>query len=322
VTFRTARDLYLLSVVALIRLARSLSPHPGRLLLLKAVASTAYRVSRTKRRLSEKSVTRAFQGRLSNERIRTIVKASFYQFWLEMFSMHAPGVAADSPKRVRVRGLEHLQRTLDKGKGAILWESSHLGRRLLAKQILRDNGFPVDQVHGHNHIGGLAGGKSFLTWTRQYLIRRFFENCERPFVRGIIYVTSNGSFAYTKTLAERLRQNGIICMSADSRRGQKLIPIPFLGHTEYFPTGLVSLAMLSGATVLPIFCLEENGEGTSLIIEPPLCIRVEGSRENGSRIALAQYVSLLESYIQRYPEQYWDWHELATPASNIGVEIQ
>jgi len=45
-----------------------------------------------------------------------------------------------------IRGLDHLQRAMDNGKGAILWESSHFGRRLLAKRILRHKGFVVDQV--------------------------------------------------------------------------------------------------------------------------------------------------------------------------------
>ena len=59
-------------------------------------------------------------------------------------------------KQLELLGLEHLRVAIGQGKGAILWESSCFRRRLLAKQILHNNGFAVDQVHGENHLGGFG----------------------------------------------------------------------------------------------------------------------------------------------------------------------
>jgi lauroyl/myristoyl acyltransferase len=304
------KDFYPLSVVTLVQLAAWVPSPKLRLLLVKAVASTAHRWSKTKRRLSEKNVRQALGGNLSEERIRTIVKSSFYEFWLEVFFM-PPRIPAIAPvSQLNIRGLEHLQRAIDKGKGAILWESSHFGRRLLAKRILCEKGFAVHQVHGEYHMGGFPNNESCVSWTRGHFIRRFFEQCESSFVRQIIYISTPQSLAFSKILLKLLKQNGIICISADVRRGHKLVPVPFLGRTELFPTGMVSLAKLSGATILPLFCVQENGTTPGLIIEPLVCLEPDVDREGNLKKTMIEYARLLESYIMKYPEQYRNWHWL------------
>jgi predicted LPLAT superfamily acyltransferase len=56
-----------------------------------------------------------------------------------------------------------------------------------------------------------------------------------------------------------------------------------------------------------MFCLQE-GNRTRLIIESPIRIESDGDRERSMNRRVLQYVSLLESYCKRYPEQYRNWH--------------
>ena len=303
----TVKDFYLLAIIGLMQVNWFFS-FRLRLFIVKALAFIAYRSSRTKRQLSEQNLSEAFGGKLNNECIRTIVKFSFHQIWQETFSIPRPGVQQVALKQLDIRGLEHLQSAMNNGKGAILWESSCFGRRLLAKQILHQHSFAVDQVHGENHIGGFGQRGGPASWTRQHVIRRFFENCERPFVREILYLRRRSSPAFTKVLGERLKQNGIICISADARRGHKFIPVPFLGHTDFFPTGMVSLGKLTGAAILPLFCIQESGDTVRVIIESPIPIETDGDRERCLEQTIMRYASLLESYIKKYPEQYRNWN--------------
>jgi lauroyl/myristoyl acyltransferase len=310
VRFINAIDLYLLCVVSLIQMGKCLSFLGLRWLLVQTVGFMAYHFSRTKRRLSEQNLSQTCQGKLSKERLRKIVKSSFYQFWLEALSIPPSRMPAVAFNQLNIRGLEYLRSAMNNKKGAILWESSHFGRRLLAKQILHRNGFVVYQVHGEYHMGGFGYERGFTSWTRQHLIRPFFENCERAFVKGIIYFTGVDSLAFTKVLAQRLSQNDIICISGDAGHGHKRIALPFLGRKRFFPTGMVSLAKFSGAPILPLFCVQENGNRTRLVIEPPLRIEIEGDREHNLEKTLKEYASLLESYVERYPEQYRNWQHL------------
>jgi predicted LPLAT superfamily acyltransferase len=73
---------------------------------------------------------------------------------------------------------------------------------------------------------------------------------------------------------------------------------------------MVSLARMSGAPILPMFCIQERGCAACLTIEPPIEIQLKVSRERALENAFSQYIRLLESYIRKYPEQYRDWRSV------------
>ncbi len=73
---------------------------------------------------------------------------------------------------------------------------------------------------------------------------------------------------------------------------------------------MVSLARLSGAPLLPIFCVQEGDSAGILIIEGPVHIEKDAGREQGLEKSLREYAGLLEGYIRRYPELYRNWHLL------------
>jgi lauroyl/myristoyl acyltransferase len=246
---------------------------------------------------------------LDRRGIERIVKGSFHGFWYEAFSL-SPRTKAFMPKDVKVQGLENLQKALEKGRGVILWESVFLGRRVLAKQMLQELGFPIHQVHARHHLGGFKHSGS---WMCTHVIQRFLESCERPFVTDILHLDRVNSVAFTRDLLGRLKQNAIICITADGKVGQKFISIKFLGHKEWFSTGVANLAKFSGATILPLFCVQETRDRASLIIERP--IRTGTGKQICLEDTYVQYANLLESYIRRYPEQYR--HSRSSDVSNL-----
>ena len=109
-----------------------------------------------------------------------------------------------------------------------------------------------------------------------------------------------------------MEENVIVCISGDGKAGQKLIPLKFLGQTEFFSTGMVSLSRFTEAPILPMFCIEEKGGKTSLIIEHPLNVELSLDKETGLEKSVCQYAGLLEYYIRSYPEQYRNWHLVGT----------
>lgn len=304
--FITLYDLYLILVCGLIKIADQWPFLRLRGVFAHAAAFAAFQLARRRRRIREQRLSQTLQ--FTGRQIRNIVKQSFDDFWHDMFfSLSPSGNRRAGQVRGELQGLEHVQEALEKGRGVILWESSFFGRRVAAKRILDENGLSVSQIHNEYHIGGFRNSHS---WISKHLIQPFFESCEKPFVREIIYLTRSDSLAFTRVLAERLKHNGIICVSADGRGGHKIIPIDFLGRTDSFSTGMVSLAKLSGATILSLFCIQQNGGQACVIIEPPIRVDTEGDRERCLEKAVVQYASLLESYIKKYPEQYRNWHQL------------
>ena len=67
---------------------------------------------------------------------------------------------------------------------------------------------------------------------------------------------------------------------------------------------MVSLARLTGAAILPLFCIDENGGRVQLIIEPAIHFQTETDREHYLEQTVRRYADLLEKYKKTYPEQY------------------
>lgn len=311
--FLRIRDLYPLFVIALIKIVSGFSFPLPKKLLVKGAALAAYHFSRDKRRLIEKNLSKAFDEKLSKNQRQEIIKGAFLEFWREIFSQLPSSQERAALKKVDIRGLEHLQRALGNGKGAILWESNSFGRRALSKQILHEKRFSIHQVYGEDHLKGFLNEGRSGTWVQEHIIKNEIEKFEKPFLAEIIYLPSSDSLVFTRILLDRLKQNAILCIPGDGKSGEKLLPLRFLGHNELFPTGMVSLAKISGASILPIFCIQEDNGKTSLIIESSIRIEKERARERALEKGVIQYISLLESYIRRYPKQYRNWNFSGSP---------
>ena len=102
----------------------------------------------------------------------------------------------------------------------------------------------------------------------------------------------------------------------DGKTGRNFVRLHFLGRTESFATGIVSLSMISGASILPMFCIRGRNRQRSVVIERPIDIQENTDRQRRSENGIGQYIKLLEAYMGRYPEQYRNWH-LMGPANNL-----
>jgi lauroyl/myristoyl acyltransferase len=263
---------------------------------------------RRRRRQSEENLSTAFDQQLSQCTKRQIVGDSFHEHVQEML-WFTPSAAERSVLRTtELHGLEHLQSALRDGRGVILWESNGFGRRDMLKRILYEKGFPVHQVHAENHLIDRGGLGDSPTWLGHSVIRPYFNAYEQHFVADIVDVPRSSSLAFTRALSSLLQENRILCAAGDAHYGRKLIPLNFLGQIDLFSPGMVSLAKLSGAPLLPTFCVYDRESGVHVAIEPPIRIDSAADREEGLADGVAQYLSLLESYIKKYPGKYRLWH--------------
>jgi len=321
--FIKAQDLYFILVITLIKTVSWFSSSKLKDFFVKCIASSAYLFSREKRRLSEKNLSQAFGEKLTEDQKQKIIKGAFNEFWMDAFSLIPSNFEKDAIKGVGIHGVEHLQQALKKGIGVILWESAYFGRRNLAKQILHQKGFSIHQVHAESHLAGFRHDRESPTWVQHCIIKPFFDKHEKQFIEEIIYLPNSDTLAFARLLMDRLKQNAIICITGDVGLGQKLVPQKFFGRNILFPTGMVSLAKISGASILPIFCIQEENNEPSLIIENPIPIASGADRESILENSILQYISLLESYIRRYPENHRSWHYLGRPQEeSYAIEIR
>jgi lauroyl/myristoyl acyltransferase len=308
----TVRDLYFATVLALVHATAWWGPPAAKEWAGAAIGSVAYRLSSRKRRLSEAALARALAPTLSARERRAIVRGSFRQFWRETFSLVLSRGEWRRLGGVEVTGAEHLRAAIDRGAGAILWESSYFGRRLMAKHVLWHRGFAIRQVHADRHLGGFRNPRDGGSVVRQRILLPLFERHELRALRGIIRIPQSDSLAFTRAIWRALRDGDVVCMASDGLLGQKFHSVPFLGGSRPFATGVISLARSSGASLLPVFCFDDPPGRPRLVIEPPVDLGSRQDKEGVVADALTYYARRLEFYARRYPAQYRNWHAIET----------
>jgi KDO2-lipid IV(A) lauroyltransferase len=309
-------DIYLLAILAAIETARRLGV-PGLDRLLGCLfGSLAFQFSHHKYRAIETNLTRAFGDTLTAKERRALAHRIFVAYWQELFSWSK--TPEYFSRRASVRGIEHLEQASASGKGVILWESNGFGTRVAGQSILAAHGIHLTQIHTLWHLGGLGAGDADTSWIVRHLIHPYFDRLERSRVSEVIYLPTDSSLAFTRTLFRRLRANAALCIAAEGHAGQKQIELEFLGQPCQFSSGVPSLSLLSGAPIVPFFCTPAPDGGYTLEILPALEHR-HPSPTCRAESLFSAYLGTLESAVRSHPEWYRHWDTFSQhPSSPAG----
>ena len=107
-------------------------------------------------------------------------------------------------------------------------------------------------------------------------------------------------------MLQALRQNEVVCLLCDRDLDRSGVEVEFFGERTTLPAGPATLALRTGAPILPVgVYFTERTNGHHAVVRPPLSLeRRGGLREDVSRIT-QQLAHELEFLIRRAPEQ---WH--------------
>jgi KDO2-lipid IV(A) lauroyltransferase len=186
--------------------------------------------------------------------------------------------------RFEFRGLEHLDRALAEGKGAFLL-SAHLGNFDLAGRALAERGYAVFPVA--------------RAMRNPWLWRRVLAERER---------FGSHSIDHRRALApilRALRSRGVVAILNDqySRRSQGIF-VPFFGVRASTSAGIATLALRTGAPILPSFAVRDGPDHHRVTLEPPLERPAAGDRDAAIAELTARCNAALEAAIRKHPEQY------------------
>lgn len=188
--------------------------------------------------------------------------------------------------RFPVRGREHLDKALAQGRGALV-VSAHLGAFTLVPIRLAAL-HPVSLLANHPDDARLAA---------------FQDECLARVNVGS--VPSRPRRAAAQGSLEALRQGRLVVIYADEFKAGG-VPVEFLGHPASAPRGPATLALRTGAPLLPVFALRGAEDRLRLEIGPPIEL-VRGDDPVADVAAnTARVCAVIEEQVRRLPEQ-WNW---------------
>lgn len=242
---------------------------------------------RSRRAMIGRHLQRVHGGALGPLALRRAIQQAFdsyARYWVESFRL--PDMTpAQIQAGIRAEGVEHISAAIDAGNGAIVCMP---------------------------HLGGWDFGGAYLA-TLGFRITVVVEKLEPPelfewfaaFRRSLgIDVVALGPSSGTAILAA-LKRNEVVGLVADRDLSGTGAEVDFFGERTTLPAGPATLALRTGAPIIPAAIYFNDDPGHFGLVRPPLPIeRVGRLRDDVTRLTqlLADELAYL---IRRAPEQ---WH--------------
>ncbi|MDQ1477635.1 MAG: phosphatidylinositol dimannoside acyltransferase [Actinomycetota bacterium] len=209
------------------------------------------------------------------------------RYWLEILRLPADVRNGAVDPNFTIEGYEHVTEALAKGKGAIL-ALPHLGGWEWAAAWMAKRG------HHMLAVVEPLDPPELLEW---------FARQREAIGLEVVPIGADVS----RTVLRALRDNRIVCLLSDRDLTGDGVEVEFFGERTTLPAGPATLALRTGASLLPVAVYFEDGRGHRGVVRPP----ISTARHGGLRDDIGRITQCLahefEALIRVAPEQ---WHLL------------
>jgi KDO2-lipid IV(A) lauroyltransferase len=237
------------------------------------------------------------KGRRSRREVAALARRTFQNYGQYLLDyMVMPGLTAKHKGRMVARelGQVHMVKALKRGRGVICI-TPHLGNWELGGLLLAFKGaelyvLTLDETDSQT--------KAFRERMRaQKGIRNIYISPDDPTPAAILEVV------------KVLKEKKVVAMLGDRPGNNNTIEVDFFGRKTPFPRGVATLAMTTGAAVLPVFVVLKGGRYWG-VIERPIYFQSPSrkERDHGIRQGMDELAQVFERYIKEYPDQWYNFY--------------
>jgi KDO2-lipid IV(A) lauroyltransferase len=255
-----------------------------------ALANAGFALSRGFRLTSISNIGVAMAGRMDRGMASVTARRSLRSFFRACVEITIALESSEEQLRAEmpIAGREHLDAALAKGNGVIVL-SAHLGNFFLVGTRLAIEGYPVHVLVSpprDPQFAALMDDVRLQVWQRT--------------------IRARPRRAALKELHAVLRRNEIAIVIADEYKNGHGIPVPLFGGIVSARRGPATLALRTGAAIVPAFLVRQAGDGLKLIIEPELELARTDKGQDDVRESILRITRWLERSVSAYPDQ-WNW---------------
>lgn len=212
--------------------------------------------------------------------------ASYARYWAESFRL--PGTPADAlAAGITEEGLAHVDAGLAAGRGVII-AIPHLGGWDFGGAWLASLGYRMVAV---------------VEPVRPPELFEWFVGLRRSLGLEVLPL---GPGAGNTTL-RRLKENAVVALVCDRDIGSTGVEVEFFGERTTLPGGPATLALRTGAALLPSAIYYRDGGGHHAVLGAPLDVTRHGRLRDDVARLTQELAGHLEQLIRRAPDQ---WHLL------------
>ncbi len=254
-------------------------------------------LSRGDRRRLERELHRSLGAQVTGD--PDLIARCYRNIWLDGVETHLfPRLdSSNIDQFVLLEGEDNLEAALDRGKGVLLL-IGHFGLNTLTMAGLGHRGYTINQISapptvwreilGSDNVNPFAFRRASRTWRN-----------EQALPAQHISV-----FGFLRPVFKALRRNEILCIAVDGGGGKSWTRVRFLDRDCTVSAGPASLALRTGAAIVPAVVLRRDDGRHTLVMEPVLEVEKTGDREADENKVAQDFMCILERWIREYPDHY------------------
>jgi Kdo2-lipid IVA lauroyltransferase/acyltransferase len=254
------------------------------------LAAIGYRSFHGYRHRSLANLRIALGDQLDDAAIELTARRSLRNFFRACVEIGVTLESNDDQLRARIAliGRDYLDEALAKGNGVLLL-SAHLGNFFLLGSRLAVEGYAASVL---------------VNQPRDSRFAKLMDDYRLQVRQPTIHARPRHDAL--RELHGVLRQNQAVIVIADEFRQGSGVEVPFFGGNVIARRGPVTLALRTGAAIVPANMVRQADDSLRLIIEPEL--ELDRSGKGSAQIAenTARMVQWLERTVRAYPDQ-WNW---------------
>jgi KDO2-lipid IV(A) lauroyltransferase len=268
-------------------------PEPVAYGLGRAGGRAFYRLDAGRRQALRANLRHVLGRAVTPAELEAVVRrgfASYGRYWVEAFRLEDLP-AAEIRRRLTLEGREHLDAAVAAGRGTI-FASPHLGNWDAGGAWLAASGYPATAVVERLRPAELY--ERFAAYRRGLGLELLPLDDGSETMRGVLRALRAG------------RVVGLVC-DRDLTGGG--LPVRLFGAATAMPGGPASLALRTGATLLPCAVYQDRRRGHwHAVIRPPLRPEPSGDSRADVQALTQRLADEFERLVARAPDQ---WHVLS-----------
>jgi KDO2-lipid IV(A) lauroyltransferase len=253
------------------------------------------------------------------DQLRVDVMATYMEERLQILRAYRP---RGWRPRLTIEGAEHLDAAVAAGAGAVLWTAPFSYADLVVKMALDAHDYAVI------HLSAFSRGfspNSCWDWARSTFGMKVLSplrtRVEDRFLCERITIPLNGGLAHMRALEQCLRIGGFVSIRAGDA-GQRALAVPFLDGTIRLATGPASLALATGAPLLPVDCIRRGPGDFTVVIDPPLRPRAGHTSRNATDDLVRAFGARLERWVLRQPHLWSGWYRMPSAGAPVSEDAR
>lgn len=260
--------------------------------LAKFLATYQFYISRKDREAVIYNLSAIFDDRKIRRKCAKEVFINFAYYLVDFFKY--PKLNPDFIKKyVKISGLENLDDCLSQHKGVIAL-TAHLGNYELAAAVTASFDYALSVIALPH---------------KDQRLNRFFN--KRRQAAGMKVISTGVAI---KSCFWALQRGELLALLGDRDFSGKGIKFKMFSRWAYFPRGAAFFACKTNASIVPAFLIRKNKYFYHLFFEKPIVSGGDGFRREADLIK--QYIRVLESYIKKYPNQWYIFEKYWLPEEN------